>query len=319
MTATTNGEPYLGKQPVLIQISNSEIGVYKECKRKWWLGAYRGLLPKERSLVGPLPLGTRVHNAMEAFYANGEDLLDAYALLVAVDRINFSASSEASDPDKEKKFNSEADLGRIMLEGYAQWIETEGLDSDLEVIASERAVSYFPEEFNGRVLLMGKLDLLVRNRLTEFYSALDLKTAISFDTYDKLFLLGEQLRMYALLMKKSGGDVLVDGGIYRMLKKVKRTEKAKPPFYKQMDVPVSEKVLESFEERTMGTLHDMVDARDRLDAGESHLRVAYPSPSDSCSWKCPFFSGCSMFDDGSNVEAWIEEYFVQGDQYERYR
>lgn len=317
--ATTNGEPYLGKQPELIQISNSEIGMFKECRRKWWLTAYRGLLPKEKSLVGPLPLGTRVHSAMEAYYANGEDLLEAYALLVAEDRVNFLASTQSDDPANVTKFNSEAELGRIMLEGYLEWTESEGLDSDLEVIASERAISYFPEEFDGRVELMGKLDLLVRHGLTEFYSALDLKTAASFDSYYKMFLLNEQLRMYALLLRKSGGDVVIDGGVYRILKKVKRSAKAQPPFYQQMNVPVSAKVLASFEERTMGTLHDMVDARDRLDSGENHLRVAYPSPQDSCSWKCPFFAGCSMFDDGSAVEEWLEDNFEQGDQYERYR
>lgn len=317
--ATTNGEPYLGKQPRLIQISNSEIGVWKDCRRKWWLGAYRGLLPREKSLVGPLPLGSRVHNAMEAYYAQGEDLLEAYALLVEEDRILFLQTSEATDPEKEKKFNSEAELGRIMLEGYLEWVESEGLDSDLEVIASERAISYFPEEFNGRVELMGKLDLLVRHQLTEFYSALDLKTTATFDDYYKMYLLNEQLRMYALLLEKSGGDVVIDGGVYRMLKKVKRSATANPPFYRQMNVPVSRKVLESFEERTMGTLHDMVDARDRLDAGESHLRVAYPTPTDSCSWKCPFFSGCAMFDDGSAVEEFLADNFEQGDQYARYR
>jgi hypothetical protein len=47
--------------------------------------------------------------------------------------------------------------------------------------------------------------------------------------------------------------------------------------------------------------------------------VAYPNPQDSCSWKCPFFQGCSMFDDGSDVEAWLENFFEQGDQYARYR
>jgi hypothetical protein len=316
---TPNGEPFLGKNPELIQISNSEISMWKECRRKWWLIAYRGLLPKQRSLVGPLPLGTRVHNAMEAFYANGEDLLASYSKLVKADRILFENSPESNDPDKVKKFDSEAELGRIMLEGYKDWIEDEGLDADLQVIASERAISYRPEEFDGRVELMGKLDLLVRNQITEFYSALDLKTAATFDSYYKMYLLNEQLRMYALLMAKSNGDVHIDGGVYRILKKVKRSATARPPFYQQMNIPVSKKVLDSFEERTMGTLHDMVDARDRLDAGETHLRVAYPSPQDSCSWKCPFFNGCAMFDDGSAVEEWLADNFEQGDQYERYR
>ena len=318
MTATTNGEPYLGKQPKLIQISNSEIGTWKECRRKWWLTAYRGLMPKERSMVGPLPLGTRVHAACEAFYAHGEDMMQTYSDLLDADRILFEETMDANDPDMVKKFNSEGDLGRIMLEGYLQWVEEEGLDADVEVVASEQIISYFPEEFEGRVELRGKLDLLVRDRLSGFFKALDLKTAISFSSYEKMYLLMEQLRMYALLLTRSGGPVVIDGGIYRMLKKVKRTAKAVPPFYQQMNVPVSAKVLESFEERTLGTVRDMLDTRDRLDTGESHLRIAYPSPSDSCSWKCPFVHGCSMFDDGSNVEEWLADFFEPGDTNARY-
>jgi hypothetical protein len=315
----TNGEPYLGKQPKLIQISNSEIQTWKECRRKWWLSSYRGLFPKTRSMVGPLPLGTRVHAACEAYYGYGEDLLAVYSALVAEDRIKFLTSADAGNEEKERKFDAEAELGRIMLEGYLEWVEETGLDSDVEVVSAEQVISYFPEEFDGRVEIMGKLDLLVKNKLTGFLSALDLKTAASFDSYEKMYLLNEQLRMYALLLQRSEGSVVIDGGIYRMLKKNKRTERAKPPFYQQMKINVNQKTIDSFEQRTLATVHDMVDARRRLDEGESHLRVAYPTPQDSCSWKCPFFHGCSMFDDGSAVEEWLDAMFDQGDQYERYR
>src|SRR5690606_4056213 len=120
-----------------VPISNSEIQTYKECRRKWWLTYYRGLARKKKELIGPLPLGTRIHNSLEAFYKDGLHPVDAYMEFLAEDRIKFVMSDDANDEAKEKKFNSEAELGRIMLEGYIEWTEESGIDADIEVIGVE--------------------------------------------------------------------------------------------------------------------------------------------------------------------------------------
>ena len=55
-----------------------------------------------------------------------------------------------------------------------------------------------------------------------------------------------------------------------------------------------------------------------LDEGTHHSQVAYPTPSRDCTWKCPFFAVCPMFDDGSAVEEAIENMFDTGDPYAYY-
>lgn len=315
-----NTEPFLGRNPESVSITNSEIQTFKDCKRKWWLGNYRALKPKAKSLMGPLPLGTRIHNALEEFYTTGENPVDAYERLQKIDNQKFLETNESHFEDNVKKFNSEADLGRIMLEGYMEWLAETNADSDIEVIGAEQKLSIRLHGFDERVELMGKTDLKVKRRSSGAHALLDHKSAASFSSYYETSHMSEQLMLYVLLEKSDpeNGDPNVDGGIYNLLKKVKRSGTAKPPFYERMDVRFNNKTLESFWIRTLGTVRDIMELRDRLDAGEDHRFYAYPSPTKDCTWKCPFFQVCPMFDDGSSAEAMLEEFYEQVDPNARY-
>lgn len=314
-----NTEPFLGKSPESVSITNSEIQTFKDCKRKWWLGNYRALKPKNKTYVGPLTLGIRVHNALEAYYTTGENPVDEYERLQRVDNKLFENSNDASFEKKVKAFNSEAELGRIMLEGYMEWMAEENPDADLQVIGAETKLST-RLEMDPRVELMGKTDLKVKRASSGKHAILDHKTAQSFNMYYETSHMSEQLMLYVLLekMDKINGDPLVDGGIYNLIKKVKRSGTAKQPFYERMDVRFNDKTLESFWIRTMGTVRDIMELRDRLDAGADHKFYAYPSPTKDCTWKCPFFQVCPMFDDGSSAEAMLEELYEQVDPNARY-
>ena len=314
-----NTEPFLGRNPESVSITNSEIQTFKDCKRKWWLGNYRALKPISKTYVGPLTLGIRVHNALELFYTTGENPVDEYERLQRIDNKLFLESNDANFEKKVKDFNSEAELGRIMLEGYMEWMAEENPDADLEVIGAEKKLST-RLEMDPRVELMGKTDLKVKRASSGKHAILDHKTAQSFNMYYETSHMSEQLMLYVLLekMDKINGDPLVDGGIYNLIKKVKRSATAKPPFYERMDVRFNDKTLESFWIRTMGTVRDIMELRDRLDAGEDHKFYAYPSPTKDCTWKCPFFQVCPMFDDGSSAEAMLEEMFEQVDPNARY-
>lgn len=314
-----NTEPFLGRNPESVSITNSDIQTFKDCKRKYWLGSYRGLRPKAKTYVGPLTLGIRIHNALEAFYVTGENPVDEYERLQRVDNKLFAESPDAAFEKKVKDFNNEAELGRIMLEGYMEWMAETNPDSDIEIIGAEKKLST-RLEMDPRVELMGKTDLKVKRTSNGRHALLDHKTAASFNSYYETSHMSEQLMLYVILEKMDtvNGDPHVDGGIYNLLKKVKRSGTAKPPFYERLDIRFNDKQLESFWIRTMGTVRDIMDLRDKLDAGEDHRFYAYPSPTKDCTWKCPFFSVCSMFDDGSSAEAYLEEYFEQGDPHARY-
>lgn len=314
-------EPVLGRFPELIELSNSEIQTFKSDKRRWYLGNYLGLAKNEKSEVGPLPLGTRIHDSLEQYYLTGANPVDVYNRLQRADNERFIATSESLMEDMIKKFNDESELGRIMLEGYMDWMDEENPDSKLEVVGAEKKLEYRLNEFNPRVQLIGKVDLQVRRLEDGSRATLDHKSAIQFTDYYKFAHQSEQLMMYTMLeaLNPDEDNTRVDGGIYNLLKKVKRTVKAKPPFYERIDVRFNKKTMDSFWIRTLGTVRDIMEARDALDGGADHRYVCYPTP--TMDWKTgssPFFPVYSMLDDGSSAEAYLEEHFHQVNPNARY-
>ena len=297
----------------IVRLSNSEIQTYKDCRRKWWLSYYRRMQPRQKTYTGPLALGTRIHAALDEYYAQGVPLLVAHAELVAADRLILDSDSRDSS-----SLDAEADLGRIMLEGYLQWVEDEGIDSELEIVSTEEKISV--PLFNGEVELQGKLDMRVRRKIDGVRMFRDFKTVGgSLSDFANLAPMNEQVLTYMLLESmKEGEENRSEGGIFTMLKKVKRTAKATPPFYDQIEVRHNIFTMRSFWNRIHGVITDLMRTRKALDDGEAASLVAYPSPSRDCKWKCQFFSICTMFDDGSSAEQALTEMFEERDPYAYY-
>ena len=314
-------EPLLGRHPERVSISNSEIQTFKECRRKWWLSYYRGLKPKSEDMIGPLPLGTRIHNALEIHYRDGADIVETYNRLQNEDNLRFLASDQATFEKSVKDFNSESELGRIMVEGYVEWERENNVDAYFDVVEAERILSHVLE-IDPRVEIIGKVDLLVRRRSDGSRAILDHKSAKSFDNYYRHSHASEQLMTYSKLAQLDpDDDTKVDGGIYNLLKKVKRSGTAKPPFYDRIDVRFNRKQIESHWIRLQGTVTQMMSVRDALDDGADHRFVAYPSP--KMDWKCtktgcPFADICTWFDDGSAAEDYLEDHFRVVNPNERY-
>jgi hypothetical protein len=294
-------------------LSNSEIQTFKECRRKWWLTYYRRLKPRQHKFTGPLALGSRVHEALDQYYSNGTPLLEVHSTLVEADREALTQSFR--DPSV---LDAEADLGRIMLEGYLQWVEEEGIDNELEMISTEEVLNM--PMFNGEVELQGKIDMRVRRKGDGVRMFRDFKTVGgSFDQFYSTANMNEQIMTYMLLEQhKNGEGERSEGGLFTLLKKVKRTANAKPPFYDQFEVRHNVFTLRSFWQRIHATVTDLMRVKNALDEGTAHQAVAYPTMSRDCTWKCPFFSMCPMFDDGSAVEAAMEPQFEISDPYAYY-
>jgi hypothetical protein len=303
-----------------IHISNSEMTTMRRCRRKWWLTYYRELKPAQRSFVGPLPLGGRVHKALEHYYKDGEDLLNAHARLIEEDRMEMLIEGfDVSELDDE------AELGRIMLEGYLAWVTEEGYDADLEVISTEEILKFpiDPKSLPGfeeyAVSMMGKIDLRVLKRFAGTRSVLDFKTAASFSVWHDTAHMSTQLKLYMLLDRLVGNpSTRIDGGIFRLLKKVKRTARATPPFYEDVYIQHNDFTMKTFWFQALGVVREIMQVRKALDHGADPNFVAYPSPSADCRWSCNFVAACPLFDDGSDVDSILDEKFEKGDAYAYY-
>lgn len=297
-----------------LEISNSEIQAFLDCTRRWWLSYYRKLRPSYEAPVGPLSIGSRVHRALEEGYSSPGRVEEMRRVLAESIEADYALAHELGVVDQ---FEKECELALIMLEGFVEWAADEGMDAGWEVIAHERIVKTPPIMINDvQVVLKGKLDQMIRREMDGAVFMRDWKTTQTLKLVMMAFM--PQLKMYLLLLALTEPDSRVTGGQFVFLKKVKRTARAEPPFYHIEEAFPSNTEMASFWEQTMGTLGRMVDTTLALDAGGNHHALVPPRPTRDCSWRCPFYHGCPMFDDGSDVERYLADNFEETDPYAYY-
>lgn len=313
----------------LRRISNSEVQTFKHCRRRWWLGWYRGLRLRFQA-PGALSLGNAVHRSLAAYYVPAEmqpvDPREALEKVIAEDEANLiNALSQRSAQDASEimiSFKKDADLARAMIEGYLQWIAETGADQGYIVDAPEQQLSVrieLPGDSKD-VLLVGTLDLRLRREHDNVRLFLDHKTTASFEKLVRMLIWDEQMKHYHLLEEKNREetDPRVEGALYNMLRKVKRSVTAKPPFYQRVEVRHNPFEVKAFEDRIKGEALAIQHVERCLDAGVDHQQVAYPTPSDRCLWGCEFKTVCPMFDDNSRAEDFIAGHYVQINPLDRY-
>lgn len=300
------------------RISNSEVRTFKECRRRWWLAWVLGYQLKNISPLGALAIGGRIHEALAAYYVpDSQQRLDPREVLELLLARDLTAANGLwlLTADERKTWQKEVDLQRIMLEGYVEWLEATGSDQDYEVIESERYVEakWAPAlgvTWELDLRLIGRLDVLLRHRWTGRLMFLDHKTTASIDASLRDHLqMNPQMRMYWLILQLTS-DMRLAGAIYSMLRKVKRTDRAKPPFYGRVDLEFNDHELRSFEQQLHGTVSDMLSTENMLKTlPEKYHHTYVPPTTGSHCQRCPFRRECVMFDDGSRVWDAMENRF----------
>lgn len=313
----------------LRRISNSEVQTFKHCRRRWWLQWYRGLVLKARKVTGPAPLGTRLHEALSYYYVPEgtpqQNPVDALDEILKRDQANLVAGF--GDTDSEAlmtalaTFNKEADLARVMLEGYMQWIAETGNDSQYEVIAPEVVLEAIIDAASDhRFMLAGQLDVRLRRVHDGVNLLMDHKSVGDFNSPRLRLQLDEQMKTYILLEEENRqlDQPRVEGALYNMMRRVKRSATAKPPFYERLEIMHNPNVIANFKERLKGEALTINHVEHCLREEVPHNIIVYPTPSDACRWKCEFNAVCSMLDDGSRAEQFISENYVQINPLDRY-
>ncbi len=106
--------------------------------------------------------------------------------------------------------------------------------------------------------------------------------------------------------------------IYNMLRKVKRSGNAVPPFYGREDIYINDADLRSYWASMAAQAYEIFEAEWKLDAGYEVNSVAYPNPQDTCAWQCPFFAMCPMMDEDSRWADLITDTFDSHDRRHAY-
>jgi hypothetical protein len=284
---------------------------------------YRELgIPEDRlNPTGALQLGTRVHNALEAYYAHQDNPVTHFdSQYIEV----YAPYTNENDPDIWDQIRNEHELGRIMIEGYMEWLAETGADTGIDVVAAEAVVVVPFPPIEG-VTLRAKMDLRIERKVDGRRLFLDHKTAASITEPQRTLHMDEQMKYYHLIelldsIARTGAQPPkpTGGALYNMLKKVKRTIRATPPFYARLEVTHNIDELRTMYRRVTAEINDILAVRAKLDNGWDHHDVAYPNPMPQCTWDCPFFAVCGIMDDGSRWEEMVAHEFVHVDPHLRY-
>jgi transcriptional regulator with XRE-family HTH domain len=306
------------------RVSNSEVQTFKRCRRKWWLTYHRALRAINESPTGPRAIGDRLHRALRFHYladpAQRVQVQDALESLIASDWRAVVARYENSDEftggvplSVETQFKKDANLERIIIEGYLEWLAESGSDSEYEITGSE---VYLEADLPGvaNTKIIARLDARVRRITDNVRLFIDHKSVGSFEQLTRILHMNEQMMWYILIeMLQENETAPIAGALYNMMRRVKRGPTAKPPFYERVEVYHNKHDINSFMIRLMGVIEDMNRAEAALGSGSDHRLVVYPTPTRDCVWECPFFQVCGMMDDGSHVDAMLKAYFTEGD------
>lgn len=315
MTPTWNGPE--------LNISNSEMQLFLDDRRIWWLTYYRRLRFKRghREVTGVRPLGTRVHAALELAYSDDVNPTAQLKKIYEAEEADFK-SVGVSQFELDGLWK-EFDLAHAMVSGFVDWVEENGIDNGLTVVAREDVVkvkSHIPGVF-----WRGKMDQRILREADGARLFRDFKTVGNLTDPIKMLPHDPQMRFYHLLeymqsIEQTGGEPQwrTDGALYLMLRKVKRTAAAKPPFFGQLEVHHNIHEIRNTYKIAARITDEIVELRNALDAGGDFHYLCPPRPNRDWTWKNDFFPVMSLFDDGSDFEGMLAEYYEECDPDERY-
>jgi hypothetical protein len=297
------------------RLTTSELTTFLKCPRRWWLGTYRRLAPRNFGGVSAAGLGTIVHRGLQTFYSTPEGEDPAECAARDMEALAHSDAYDANAPGALPQL----ELAQIMVAGYADWVEQEGADAEwAEVLGAEVPVSVELPELG--VELLAKLDMLVRRGSDGALLSVDHKTCQSLGDLADTAYGSWQFRTQQLILEMTHGLGSSGGIVVNGLRKVKRTAKANPPFYGRTPVWFNPDVLRAHYRHVRAVWYRIDSATQALDEGQDHHGIVPPAMGGSrdCRWWCPFVAVCGSFDDGGDPESVLAADFEDHDPMARY-
>lgn len=331
------------KQPApkqeIVLLRNSERGVFKECRQRWWW-SYVDFLVRKGSDQRALRFGTLVHLAFASYYIPGVKRgVHPAKTFVREYRKELKAGLPELTMLQETKDRGPVDaeeLGTDMLNHYVQHY---GPEPDIEILSPEMACQvdvHDPQTGEYLFTYVFRVDAVYRSRRTGRIGMLEHKTSASAAKPGTPVELDEQGRSYWAFGEphlRHIGVLTVDDPVdillYNILRKGMRDPRPQneqgqhlnqdgsvsksqpPPYFHRFPLNVSEyergvqisRAISEFKEMRM------------VKAGELEV---IKNPGQHCRG-CPFFDMCQLHETGDDWESLKEELYVVGDPYSDHR
>jgi PD-(D/E)XK nuclease superfamily len=292
-------------------LTNSEMAAFMNCRRGWYLTYYRKLRRK-RDYASLPSIGNVYHMGLEAYYNEGRT--DVVELVQ-----NYMQGEAKQNPEYASQIAKDGELVAIMLEGYFEWLQETGADEGLRVLGAEMPVEVKLGETGFS--LRGKIDTRLEREVDKAWLQLENKTVGNLTDIPRYAQQAPQFLTYdllAFLKAKDEGARTTDGVIVNMARRVKRTSRANPPFYARHEVRHNPDELRAHYRHVVAIGREIERTRRALDAGSNHHDVCPPTISRNHTWSCNCASITGMFDDGSDIEAFLQDLYEVHDPWERY-
>lgn len=296
-----------------IKISNSEINTFLDCKRRWYLQYHLGLRKKSDGTeqVTALTYGTRIHSALEGWYVPDESARinprEAIRKIYADDApiVEFAGGDMV-------KFREDQKSSFFLIDYYMDKVEKEGLDYGLTYVSAEQG---YEVEIDEGIIFRGMMDAIVERETDGSRYIIDHKTYKAPGPEIAVAHLNTQFLGYMYLYRENNEDYL-SGAIMNIFKKVKTT-RAKDIIQREV-IRHTQLETDNYARRLRVIGNDILKLKNLLDDGGDPSVLAYPHPTNNCSWKCPFLTACGMMDDGSYWEEFLDANYEKHDVNERY-
>jgi len=294
-------------------ITYSDIMSYLQCRRRFSWGFQHDLTAPE-VVYGDLPLGSRVHKALEHFHASGLDPIKTHD---ALGREDLRILEDTDPPGWQlDRLYQDIIVGRNCVTAYAEWYYTTNPDAGMDTVGVEMVVE--TPFLNGTVLLRGRVDHL-KQRLSDGSLVLDdWKTTSVWRAGQRERLeRGLQHHVYGHAIRQMFPDKVLSEASYTIIKKVANRKWVKSAIIERITVPALERTAPIKLAQLEEIVREIVRMMERSE--ELGSVAAFPTVQDACRW-CPFRHPCELMDENPlSAIAMLDAEFEQGKKHARYR
>ena len=292
-------------------ISFSELRTHSTCRRKWYLTYDRHLKLKREAPTSPAHAGTLIHEWLRSWY-----FPDQY-------QTPFPAAWEVAESDEW--IDERDDIVKVIkqcenvTQNYIDWLEQTKADQYFAAQQSELhwkiedGRELFGDMFPANWGLQGYIDLLGYNTRTGQRIILETKTTRYQEGYwigSKLPALKRQLMFYTLALQHLNPSESFDT-TFNVMRRVNISARSNPPYFWRYPTRYGQKELDTakriFTERARGIWQ--TSQAIKMGRHWNPTDWAWANVDDHCGF-CEFKIVCPSFDDGSDAEGLLSEFYT---------
>jgi hypothetical protein len=298
--------------PAPLVFTHSDLMSFRQCKRRFAWAYVNDLSPPDR-VFGALPLGSRVHAAVEVHHAGG-DAVKAHDTLARRD-VAWLESNDRPPWEKDELYR-DIIVGRNCVTSYLEWLVKSRPHEGFTMIGNEKMVEV--PFCDGRVILRGKIDREWQRDDDGAIFIDDLKTTSVYRAG-----LRERLErsyqpfVYLAVEKLLNPDYWVAGAWFTTVQKVANKKRVKDAIVERFSVPGVMHILPRKTQQIEAICREMLQLVEDVQL-HGPIQAAWPNVQEACRW-CPFRLPCEVSDeDPLSAEAMLDAEFRRGFKHARY-